>query len=185
MKTRYLIFACMFTLVLAANAQVTPKTPPPPPNTNFSGNNHTSITTNVSNTTSVSNSDDSYKFTSRFQGAKKIKIQELLSKRLKGYSLKIVGKNYVWSEERNGSLVFECKLTNRTLKMFLYKNEVSNSAYKKIKALGVELQKLITKHTNSSYKYSDVNSAREEVRRAARELKRAKERLKIVERGNN
>jgi len=167
----------MFTLVYTANAQVTPKTP----NTNFSGNNHTSI----SNSTSVSDSDDSYKFTSRFQGTKKIKIQELLSKRLKGYGLKISGKNYVWSEERNGSLVFECKLTNRSLKMFLYKNEVSNSAYKKVRALGVELQKLISKHTNSDYGYNGVNNARENVRRATRELERAKERLKIVERGNN
>jgi len=184
MKTTYLIFACMLALVFTGNAQGTPKTPTPP-TTNFSGSNHTSITTSISNTTSVSNSDDSYKFTSKFQGTKRKKIQELLSKRLKGYGLKISGKNYVWSEEGNGSVVFECKLTNSTLKMFLYKNEVSNSAYRKVKALGVELQKLITKHSNSGFKYNDVNSAREDVSRAARALKRAKERLKIVERGNN
>jgi hypothetical protein len=181
MKITNLIFACMFTFVLSITAQVTPI----PPKTNSFGNKHTNVTTSISNSTSVSNSDDSYKFTSRFQKSKRVKIQELLSKRLKGYGLKVSGKNYVWSEKRNGSLVFECKLTNRTMKLFLYKNEVPNSAYKKVKALGVELQKLITKHSNTGYGYRSVNSAKEDVRRAERELKRAKERLKIVERGNN
>jgi hypothetical protein len=177
MKTTYLIFACIFTFSLATTAQVTPI----PPN-----NKHTDVTTTVSNSTSVSNSGNSYKFTSKFQRSKRIKIQKLLAERLKGYGLKISGRNYVWSEERNGSLVFECKLTNKSMKMFLYKNEVSRSVYKKIKELGEELQKLITKHSNVSYyKYSNVNEARENVRRAARELERAKERLRIVERKNN
>ena len=180
MKITNLIFTFMFAFVLSSTAQVTPI----PPNTS-STSKHTNVTTSISNSTSVSNSDDSYKFTSRFQKSKRFQIQELLSKRLKGYGLKVSGKNYVWSEKRNGSLVFECKLTNRSMKMFLYKNEVSNSAYKKVKTLGEDLQKLITKHTNTSYGYRSVDNARENVRRAKRELERAKERLKIVERRNN
>jgi hypothetical protein len=180
MKTTYLIFACIFTFAFSTTAQVTPI----PPKTNYSGNKHTSITTTISNSTSVSNSDDSYKFTSKFQRSKRIKIQKLLTKRLKEYGLKVSGKNYIWSEERNGSLVFECKLTNKSMKMFLYKNEVSRSVYKKIKEIGEELQKLITKHSNVSYRHSNVNEARENVRRAARELERAKEKLRRAERNN-
>jgi len=167
----------MFIFILSSTAQVTPT----PPNTN----SHTSVTTSVSNSTSVSDSDDTYKFISRFHSSKKIQIQELLSAQLKEFGLKISGTKYVWSEERNGSLVFECELTNRKLKMFLDKNEVSNSFYKKINAVGVALQKMITNHRNTNYKYSALNDAKENVRRASRALERAKERLKIVERGNN
>ena len=162
MKTTYLIFACIFTFALATTAQVTPI----PPNTNSSGNKHTNITTTISNSTSVSNSDDSYKFTSRFQRSKRVKIQKLLSEKLRSYSLQKERNTYIWSEKNNGSLVFECKLTNRTMKMFLYKNEVSKYTYKKIKALGVELQKLITKHSSpSNYTYDEVANAKEGVRK--------------------
>lgn len=178
MKTTYLIFMCLFSFVFSTIAQV-PPTPTPP------NNKHTNITTSISNSTSVSNSDSSYKFTSKFQQSKRVEIQKMLRERLKNYGLKVSGQKYVWSEERRGSLVFECKLTNKTLKMFLSKNETSRLAYKQIKELGEDLQKLITKHSNVSYEYNNVNNARENVRRAARELERAKERLKIAERENN
>lgn len=182
MKTTYLIFACIFTFVFATTAQTTPI----PPNTNSFGNKHTSITTTISNSTSVSNSNGIYIFTSRFQRSKRVKIQKLLSENLRGYSLKKDNNTYRWSDKRNGSLVFECKLSNRTMKMFLHKNEVSRHTYRKIKDLGVELQQLITRHSSfSKSSYDEVSDARENLERATQELKRAKERLRRAKRKNN
>ncbi|WP_299135090.1 hypothetical protein [uncultured Tenacibaculum sp.] len=184
MKITHLVFLFMFTSVFTTIAQ-TPPTPPTPSNSSYSGNRHTDVTTTISNSTSISNSDDSYDFTAKFQKSKRNEIQNLLKEKLKGYKLKVQGSNYVWSKESNGSLVFECTLRKKTMKIFLYKNEVSQYSYKKIKALGNDLQKLITKHSRSRNGFNGMEHARENVRRAKRELERAEERLRMIQRNNN
>ncbi|WP_435263249.1 hypothetical protein [Tenacibaculum sp. nBUS_03] len=180
MKITHLVFLFMFTSVFTTIAQ----TPPIPPASNYSGNIHTDVTSTISNATSISNSNDFYNFTAKFQKSKRNEIQKLLKEKLKGYMLKVQGSNYVWSKESNGYLVFECTLRKKTMKIFLNKNEVSQYSYNKIRTLGNGLQKLITKHSRSRNGFNSIEHARENVKRAKRELERAEERLRIIE-GNN
>lgn len=184
MKITHLVFLFMFTSVFTTIAQA-PPTPPTPSNSSYSRNRYIDVTTKISNSTSISNSDDSYDFTAKFQKSKRNEIEKLLKEKLKGYKLKVLGSGYVWSKESNGSLVFECTLRKKTMKMFLYKNEISQYSYNKIKDLGNDLQKLITKHSRLRNGFNSIENARENVRRSKRELEIAEERLRMIKRNNN
>lgn len=124
-------------------------------------------------TTSVSDSDDIYKFKSHFDSSKRGKIHKILKEKLDKYTLKEKGKR-----------VFTCTLNDNTVTIFLLKNKVSNRFYKKIKSLSEELRTVI--HNNTLYysfdnDNSSVNAAQRAIEKAQLRLQRAIEKLRESE----
>lgn len=171
------VAVCLIPTLL--NAQV-PKPPTPPNNT------HTDVTTTISNSTSVSNSNDTYKFLSKHESSKKEGVLEILEDALDDVAVKRSGNTYVWKKIKQGETVFYCKLTNSTLKMVLEKDEVSYSFSKKIKHLGDELKNYISSHRKHRFgnTYKSVSNAQIRVDRAKEELTRAIRNLEKVKRNS-
>ena len=78
MRTFKLTFLAFMMYTVNACAQDFPSTPKTPK----TGDMHTEVTSTVSNSTSVSNSDNTYKFTSKFQSSKRKGVLDILENEL-------------------------------------------------------------------------------------------------------
>jgi len=182
MRTFKFAFLAFMIYTVNACAQDFPTTPKTP--ATLSGNDmHTEVTSTVSNSTSVSNSNNIYKFTSKFQSSKRKGVLDILENELNDIQVRKKGNQYSWSKEKNGKIVFECKLTNSTLKIFLDKDESTYQFNKKVKKLGDELRIYISAHKSFSYTTSSnsvgdaqvrVDKAKEELKRSLKNLEKAK-----------
>ena len=183
MKTIKIIFLITLLNTINAFAQNFPVTPEPPKTPNI-GNMHTEVTSSVSNSTSISNSGNIYKFTSRFQTSKHSGIKDILIDELDVVQLEKSKNQYVWRKQKNGETIFECILNNNALKILLNKDESTYRFNKKIKNLGNELRKYISAHKSFSYaNYSNsVSDAQLRVEKAKEELKRSVRNLEKVKR---
>ena len=180
MKNLILVFSISLLSIINACAQNFPE-PPKTPNT---GNMHTEITSSVSNSTSVSNSGNIYKFTSKFQSSKHNGVKDILKDELDAIQLEKSNNQYIWKKQKGRETIFECILKNNTLKILLNKDESTYRFNKKIKNLGNELRKYISAHKNFSYANSSnsVSDAQLRVEKAKEELKRSVRNLEKVKR---
>ncbi len=180
MKTILITILAVFTCILNSCAQSFPE-PPQPPN---SGNTHTEITNTVSNSTSVSSSGNSYKFKSKFQGSKRVGVENIIKDVLEDITYNKTENGIVWNRLVDGEVAFECVLTKRRLKIILNKEAFSTSFLEKIEELGEDLQEYVSTHKEHTFNRGRSNSvvqaeirlerAREELKRATKNLKRAK-----------
>ncbi len=179
---KFMILAiAMYTInACAQDFPATPETPKTP-NT---GDMHTEVTSTVSNSTSVSNSSDTYKFTSKFQFSKRKGILDILESELTDVQVQKKGSQYIWSKMKNGKTIFECELSKTKLRMFLDKKEASYSFHRRMKSLGNELRKYISAHRNFNYtaSSSSVGDAQARVDRAKEELQRSLKNLEKTKR---
>ena len=182
-----IVFACLSVFNL--NAQSAPE-PPTPPKTITSTSTGTSHSISIENdddiksnsSVSVSISDDTYKFRASFHKSKNSGLKAMLLKDLGEKNLSISGNTYLWSESKSGDEVFECKLTNGRLRMYVDLNNASEGFSKKIKNLGNNLKYYISGTDHKKEKAKNTDRAKRALERAERELERAKRDLKRAER---
>jgi hypothetical protein len=180
MRTFKLIILALMMYTVNAFAQDEPTTPKTP------NDMQTEVTSTVSNSTSTSNSDNTYKLTSKFQSSKRKGVLDILVNELNDIQVRKKGNQYVWSTSKNGKTIFECELSNNKLKMLLDKDESSYSFNRKIKSLGKDLVQYISAHKSFSYATTSnsVGDAQVRVQKAKEELQRSLKNLEKTKRNH-
>ncbi|CAL2075805.1 hypothetical protein [Tenacibaculum sp. 190524A05c] len=172
-------------IALTACAQ-SPRVPTPPQTPN---NSHTEVVTSgsrVSSSTSVSDSNGSYKFRSKFHSSKRDGVENILSDALDGIKLYRKNNKLEWEILQGGEVLFECSLNKNRLSIFVDKELSTGKFNKRIKNLGEELQAYISSHKRHSFNRRANTIARAENRleRAKRELQESIKNLEEVKRAN-
>ncbi len=180
---RLTIASVLITLTACAQSPEVP-TPPTTPNS------HTELVTSSSkgsSSTSVSDSNGSYKFRSKFHSSKREGVENILLDALDGIKLRKKGNKLEWEILQRGDVLFECSLNKNRLSIFVDKELSTGKFNKRIKRLGEDLQEYISSHKRHSFYNRRVNTvARAESRleRAKRELQESIKNLKEVKRAN-
>ncbi len=180
MKNSILTFAAILIISLSACAQSTPVTPEPPKadgTTSYSISVHEDDNSMSNSSVSVTKSDDEYKFRASFHKSKTNRVKAVLLDRLGKGNLSVNGSVYLWTDSKSSDEVFECKLTKGKLRMYMDKELVSNSFYKKIEALGTDLKHLISGTNAKKMAAKDAKRAQQDLERAQRDVERAKKDL--------
>ncbi len=131
---------------------------------------------------SIKNNNDIYRFKASFNKKRTDAVKKMLLHHLGKKNLKITEKTYVWTKNKSGEEIFECKLTNGRLRMFVDKEYATGKFYADIQELGVNLKDKIS---GSNSKKLDTRRVERELERAKRELARAKRNLERVKRKTN
>lgn len=176
-----LILALFASFSIAA--QDTPE-PPTPPKTELKSKTSYSISVDDdSNEThnssvSISVSDDSYKFRASYHDSKNTGVKALLLNKLGEKYLTKRGDIYLWANEE----IFECKLSNGSLRIHVDREIASEAFLQKIKTLGNELKYFISGTSKKDEEAKTAERAKRELEHAEREVARAKRELAKAER---
>jgi hypothetical protein len=102
---------------------------------------------------------------------------------LENSDLKVSNDTYRWTKSENGEKLYDCKLTDSTLKIYVDKEYANTKLVEMMDEFGVVLKDLIS---GSDSKEEEKRIAESELESAERELKRAKKALAIAKkRANN
>ncbi|RZN84574.1 MAG: hypothetical protein EVB11_00545 [Winogradskyella sp.] len=177
-KGVYFTAIALLFSVISVNAQSTPPTPPSPPTVKSSGTSYSISIDNdddetLNSSVSISLSDDTYKFRASYHKSKNNGVKDILLEKLGENGLKISGNTYMWTNSENGDEVFECKLTNGRLRMYLDLDYTSDAFLEKIKAMGQDLKYYISGSSKEKEEAKKVARAKREMERAQRDLERA------------
>lgn len=159
MKKLVFITACVMFISEKGFSQSIPVPPVTPTTNTVSVSSHTSnsYTSNQkgerdSHTIAVKNHNSIYRFKARFNDALTESIKKRLIKEffednfLKSYDA------YFWKIEKNDRNVFECKLLEGQVKMYVDKNMTSKEFQQKIEKLGEDLKYIISGETPKEVK---------------------------------
>ena len=115
MKTLFQILCITFFSLSVSAQSTTPPDPPAPPSSSSNG----------SSSVSTSKSDNSLRFKAKWSNKSRYDIlKNYLLDQLGEDGLTVSGNTYKWSKESNA---FNCKLTSKTMNLFLDYNEASRS----------------------------------------------------------
>lgn len=182
MKNFKITFLAILFIGTVSFGQTFPKTPPTPK----TGDMHTNVTSTVSNSTSISNANEVYILTSKFQKSKRDGILNILEDELDNMKLLKSRNTYVWKKVEKGTTTFECKLSANNLKITLNKDEASRSFINKIESLGDDLVAFISAHKNSQTSTNtSISAAQLRLERAKDELETSIKQLKKAKRSAN
>ena len=175
------LIAVLFA-AFSLSAQTTPEPPKPPKTPTTSTKSYSVSVENDDNvkqnsSVSVSVSDESYKFRARFHGSKTEGLKARLLEGLGKKNLTIKGSTYLWTDAKQGDDLFECKLTNGQLRIYLDTEMASKDFTNDIKKLGDELKHYIS-GSSAKDATKELEKAERELERAERELARAKREAK-------
>lgn len=184
---KHLIFTTVIALFLSSNffAQ---KTPTPPETPNKSKGTSYSITFDTdeeeeNSSVSIKRNDDIYKFNAKFHESKTGSVKKVLIDKLGKSNLKVDGDTYRWIKSENGEKLYDCKLTETTLKIYVDKEYANSSVVHMIDELGTVLKDTIS---GTDSKKRAKEDAERELKRAERALERAKREVeRIKKRANN
>jgi hypothetical protein len=193
--TMSLMLVTALFATFSLNAQTVPEPPTPPKTKTTSG---TSYSISIENdddehnsSVSISISDDTYKFRGSYHKSKNEGVKAILLDQLGENNLTKNGHTYLWSENKNGDEVFECKLTKGHLRMYLDTDVASKGFTEKVKKLGNDLKYFISGTDPEKETVKASEKAKLDIERAQRDLERAKRDLERAEReakrasGNN
>ena len=179
MKNFKTTFLATLLIATVSFGQSFPKTPATPKTNDM----HTNVTSTVSNSTSISNANEVYIFTSKFQKSKRDGILDMLEDELEHIKLSKSKNNFIWRKVDKGITIFECKLSAKNLKITLNKDDASRGFISKIESLGDDLVALISAHESfERATISSVSSAQLRLERAKEELKKSIQQLEKAKR---
>jgi len=161
-------------------AQETPKTPKT--STSKSSSYSISIDTDddkSNSSVSIKRNNDVYKFTARFHENKKSKLKKLLIDKLGKSNLSVVGDSYRWVKNENGQKLYDCKLTDTTLKIYVDKEFSNSKIVNMMDNFGGILKDAIS---GTDHKKREKEEEKRELKRAEREFARAKRELQRIKR---
>lgn len=172
MKKVFLTTVISIFLATSLLAQKTP-TPPETPKTGTSY----SITFDTddkeeNSSISIKRNEDVYKFSAKFHESKTGSIKKLLVDKLGKRNLKVVGDTFRWIKKENGDKLYDCKLTDNSLKIYVDKEFANTKFVEMMDEFGLVLKDAI----------SGTDSKKEAKEKAERELKRAERKLALAKR---
>tara|TARA_R110002050_G_scaffold213131_1_gene349340 strand:+ start:2392 stop:2967 length:576 start_codon:yes stop_codon:yes gene_type:complete len=187
MKTLFLSTLITLFLVTSLFSQKTPKTPSTPlkVTTTTKGASY-SITFDTDNkkensSVSIKKNNNIYKFTARFHESKSGTIKKLLIDKLGNPNLSVADDTYRWIKTNNGNKLYDCKLTEDTLKIYVDKEFSTSNITEMMDEFGEVLKEVISgtdsKEEAKRIAKSELESAEKELARAKRELEKVKRRL--------
>jgi len=169
------------TLAFSINsiAQSTPEPPEPPQTSNnhkVSTNTSIHIDKDISHSSSVSvtKSDKLYKFKASFKKSITEEIKKLIIDKLGKENQVLKNNTYLWNRILNNEEVFTCKLKKGNVRIYIEKDGVSSSLYRKVEALGEELKYVISDSGHRKSARKDAEHAKRDLERAKKDLERAK-----------
>ena len=145
MKRSFLTSA--FLLFLQVN--LFSQTPPTPPNTNsttsISKGNSYSFTFDTeeseeNSSVSIKRNDIIYKFSAKFHKSKTEILKKILIDKLGKSNLTINGDTFRWIKNESGEKLYDCKLTERTLKIYVDKEYTNSKIADMIDELGLDIK---------------------------------------------
>jgi len=180
MKNIFIITA--FTLLFSqfGFAQETPL-PPPPPNTTSTTSSSTSSSKTVSNkgkestSISISHTEDDYKVRARFPKNREAKLKKLIQNTLGDKNLDARKGYSKWS---NDEKVYEIKLTEKTLRIWLDLNVASPGLIAKFKTLGNDAKTIISGNS-ATVETERMQREADRMRREADRMQREAKRLEL------
>lgn len=184
-----LFLTTVVAVFLSSNlfAQKTP-TPPEPPKTHSTSESKTTSysitfdTDDVEDNSSVSikRNDDIYKFSAKFHESKTGSIKKLLIDKLGKSNLKVDDDTFRWIKSENGEKLYDCKLTDTTLKIYVDKEYANSNIVNMMDEFGTVLKDAISGTDSEEEAKKDaekgLKDAERALARAKRELERAKRR---------
>ncbi len=181
MKNLFLTILSTLILTLTTCAQSTPTPPKTPKTSKGTSYSITFDTDDAKDNSSVSikRNDDIYKFSARFHESKTGSIKKLLVDKLGKSNLKIVGDTYRWIKTENGEKLYDCKLTDTTLKIYVDKEYANSKMIDMMDEFGTVLKDAIS---GTDSKQEAEENAKRELKRAERELAKAKRKLERLKR---
>ncbi|QHI37203.1 hypothetical protein IMCC3317_25810 [Kordia antarctica] len=171
MKNIFITTALILAFFQVSNAQ-----------TNTTSSSSTSSTTTVnddneSTSVSVSHTDDDYKLRARFPKNREAKLKQLIQNTLGDKNLDIQKGYSKWS---NGEKVYEIKLTEKTLRIWLDLNVASPDLIEKFETLGSDAKTIISGSSASAEKdrmQREADRMRREADRMQQEAKRLEQQV--------
>lgn len=187
---RHLFLPTVIALFLTSSsfAQKTP-TPPETPKTTTSKTKSTSYSITFdtddkesNSSVSIKRNDNVYKFNARFHESKTGSIKKMLVDKLGKSNLTVDRDTFRWIKTENGDKIYDCKLTDDTLKIYVDKEYANSRIVAMISDFGDVLKDAIS--GTDSEKETDENAKRE-LKRAEKELARAKREVERLKRKAN
>jgi hypothetical protein len=131
---------------------------------------------------SIKRNDDIYKFNAKFHESKTGSIKKLLVDKLGKLDLKVDGGSYRWVKSENGEKLYDCKLTDNTLKIYVDKEYANSKIVAMMDDFGVALKDVIS---GTDSKKQEKEDAERELKRAEKALANAKRELEKIKRRSN
>ncbi|MEE9407981.1 MAG: hypothetical protein V3V28_07895 [Polaribacter sp.] len=185
---RTLFLSALTVLFLSNNtfSQSTPKAPKTPSTSTKTKGTSYSITFDTddkedNSSVSIKRNDNVYKFSARFHESKTGSIKKLLVDKLGNSGLSISGDTYKWIKNEDGEKIYECKLTDDTLKIYVDKQYANANIIHMMNDFGDVLKDAIS---GTDSKKDAKENAEKELKSAERELARAKRQLERVKKKN-
>lgn len=174
MKHLFLSIVISVFLVSSIFSQSTSVPPETPETTSTSTTKKRSFSFNFDTDDSEGNSSVSikrnegvYRFKARFHESKTGGIKKILVDELGNSNLIVSGDEFKWLKTENGEKLYECKLTENNLKIFVDKEFASTKMIDLMDEIGVTIKDAI----------SGSDSEEDAKKEAERELKRAEKQL--------
>ncbi len=188
---KHLFLTSVIALFLTNNffAQKTP-TPPETPKTTSSKTKSTSYSITFdtddaedNSSVSIKRNDNVYKFNAKFHESKTGSIKKLLVDKLGKSNLTIDDGIYRWIKSEKGDKLYNCKLTDNTLKIYVDKEYANSKIVDMMDAFGAVLKDAISGTDSKEVAKKDAERALKDAERALQRAKRELERIK--RRANN
>ena len=182
MRNSILAIAVSIFLVNSVCSQSKPKPPKTPKTTSTKKGTSYSITFDTddkeeNSSVSIKRNDDIYKFSARFHENKVGSIKRILVDKLGNSNLTVSGDTYRWIKKDNEEKLYDCKLTDNNLKIYVDKEYASSKLVDFMDNLGVVLKDAIS---GSDSEKEEKERAEADLKRAQNDLKRAKRNLERV-----
>lgn len=185
---KHLFLPTVIALFLVTNifAQKTP-TPPETPKTTATKSTSYSITFDTddaedNSSVSIKRNNNVYKFNARFHENKTGNLKKLLIDKLGKSNLKVDGDTYRWIKTEDGDKLYDCKLTDTTLKIYVDKEYANSRIVDMISEFGSVLKDAISGKDSEEEVKKD---AERELKRAERALEKAKREVEKLKRKSN
>lgn len=189
MKKLVISIVCIIFALTSVISQTVP-VPPTPPNSNSTTVSTSSTTSSSysidddgnysSHSIAVKNHNSTYRFRARFNDALTKRIKNRLTKEFSDRNFSKSYNAYFWRIVKNDKNVFECKLDEGSLKIYVDKEMTSEKFQQRIEELGEELKYLISGEKPEDAKKQALLEAERRLKHAERAYERALENVKKV-----
>jgi hypothetical protein len=165
------------TSLFAQKIPTPPKTPKTSKGTSYSITFDTDDAEDNSSV-SIKRNDNVYKFNAKFHESKTGSIKKLLVDKLGKSDLKVDGDTFRWVKSENGDKLYDCKLTDNSLKIYVDKEYANSKIVEMIDEFGSVLKDAISGTDSEEDAKKDAERALKDAERALAKAKREVERLK-------
>jgi len=129
-------------------------------------------------TVSIKRTDNVYKFNAKFHESKTGSIKKMLIDKLGKSNLIITDDTFRWIKTENGDKIYDCKLTDNTLKIYVDKEYANVKIVDMMDAFGADLKDAISGTDSDDEEKKNIGRALKDAERTLAKAKREVERLK-------